>query len=338
MADYPLILNPILKPRVWGGRRLADLGKALPPDEPIGESWEVADLPDTIDDGRSRIANGPLAGQTLGQVLAEHMESILGATAPTPGSGGGGGFPLLIKYLDARENLSVQVHPTAAYVRTHPEAHLKSEAWVVVAAEPGAVIYKGLKPHVTPASFAANLEAGTAVDDLIALPAVPGECHYLPAGTCHALGAGILLAEIQTPSDTTFRVYDWGRTGRELHVERALACITFGEDPAHKPDRPVNQVDGLRTMQLLETDDFTIERVEILDDRKVSVVTDNMPMIWMMLHGSGMVTGGGESVSLTPGVTTVLPAALDRTARTSFAGGTEFLQITLPDPTRRMLA
>src|SRR5438105_11357547 len=117
-----------------------------------------------------------------------------------------GGFPLLIKYLDARENLSVQVHPDERYVARHPEAHLKSEAWVVIHAEPGAVIYKGVKPHVKPQDFAEHIRTNQVVDDLIAIEVKVGECHYLPSGTCHALGAGIVVAEIQTPSDTTFRV------------------------------------------------------------------------------------------------------------------------------------
>ena len=125
------------------------------------------------------------------------------------------------------DNLSVQVHPDDAYVRRHPEARLKSEAWHILDAQPGSVIYAGLKPGVDRDSFAQAIEDGTVVDKLVAIPAVPGECHYLPSGTCHALGAGVLVAEVQTPSDTTFRVWDWGRTSRELHIEQALECIDF---------------------------------------------------------------------------------------------------------------
>jgi mannose-6-phosphate isomerase len=137
MTLYPLLLEPILKERVWGGRRLARLGRSLPPRLRIGESWEVADLPEAIEDGRSMIRNGPLAGRTLHEVLAGHGDDLMGAARLAPQ----GLFPLLVKYLDARANLSVQVHPTEEYARQHPGALPKSEAWYVVQARPGAIIY-----------------------------------------------------------------------------------------------------------------------------------------------------------------------------------------------------
>jgi len=163
MKPYPLVFRPILKEKVWGGRRLAQLGKSLAPEATIGESWELADLPQTIPDGRSVISNGPLAGRTLHEVIGEHEQQIMGAAALTDERG----FPLLIKFLDARENLSVQVHPSEDYVRKHPQAHLKSEAWVIVATEPGAVIYRGVKPEVTAEQFAAHIETGDAVNAVI---------------------------------------------------------------------------------------------------------------------------------------------------------------------------
>src|SRR6267142_403427 len=134
MPFPPLLFNPILKPKVWGGRWLVNLGKKLPPDELIGESWELADLPDQIEAGRSLIANGPWKGRTLHEALAENPKDIMGDGHLTSE----GGFPLLIKYLDAQQNLSVQVHPDERYAARHPGAHLKSEAWVVIHANPGA--------------------------------------------------------------------------------------------------------------------------------------------------------------------------------------------------------
>jgi mannose-6-phosphate isomerase len=334
MQPYPILPQPILKHRVWGGHELARLGKRVPKDEPIGESWELADLPEAIEDGRSVISNGSLAGETLRGAIAVHHRAIMGTANLTEE----GGFPLLIKYLDARRNLSVQVHPTAEYVQRHPEAHLKSEAWVIIEAEPGAVIYKGVKPHVTAEEFAEHIRRDEVVDDLIAVPVQAGECHYLPSGTCHALGEGIIVAEIQTPSDTTFRVYDWGRTGRELHIEQALECIDFGAAPAGaSASREPMEVGGLRTSRLLETEYFTIERIETLQPVKLPVVTDDMPVIWMIVTGTGRLRGGEIEIALSPGATTLLPAALED-GTGELDQGCSLLRVSLPSPTRGMIA
>jgi len=334
MKPYPILLEPILKQRIWGGRELARLGKRLPEGEPIGESWEVADLPADIEDGRSVIANGPLAGKTLRQAIAEHRPAIMGTAKLTEE----GGFPLLVKYLDARRNLSVQVHPTAEYVSRHPEAHLKSEAWVIIEADPGAVIYKGVKPNLTAEQFAGHIRSDEVAGDLVAVPVKAGDCHYLPSGTCHALGTGIIVAEIQTPSDTTFRVYDWGRSGRQLHIEQALECIDFGLAPAEASVTagPI-EVDGLRTSLLVETEYFTVERVEALRAVMLPVVTDDMPVIWMVLAGEGRLRGGGIEVHLAAGTTALLPAAL-ADGRGQLGPECAMLRVTLPAPTRGLIA
>jgi mannose-6-phosphate isomerase len=223
---YPLVFEPMLLAKVWGGRRLERFGKRLPTGERIGESWEIADLPSTSAGGAgggprcSVVASGPMKGRGIGEVLA----------------GWGDSFPLLVKLLDAREHLSVQVHPSPAYAAAHPGAHLKCECWYVLAAEPGSVIYKGVRPGVSAASFRHAIESGTVPQVMLSVPAVVGQAHELPSGTVHALGAGVLVAEVQTPSDTTFRVYDWaeeyGRAGRELHIDEAMACIDWGPAPA----------------------------------------------------------------------------------------------------------
>jgi mannose-6-phosphate isomerase len=231
-APYPLLFEPLLLEKVWGGDALARVGKAVKAGARIGESWELADLAATSASGagggaaRSVIRNGELAGKTLHQAVGAWGPLLMGDVVPTVS----GGFPLLIKFLDARENLSVQVHPSPAYCRMYPTAHLKTECWYILSAERGAKIYKGVKPGVTRAEFAAALREhdGSGVVELLeSVDAVVGECHNLPSGTVHALGAGVLVAEVQTPSDTTFRVYDWGRSGRELHVEQSLTCIQW---------------------------------------------------------------------------------------------------------------
>lgn len=234
---YPLIFEPVVMEKVWGGRRLGSLGKVLSkPDAKYGESWELADLDSTSASGaggqgvRSVIANGPMRGRTIREAIAAWGDDLMSSPA-----GDRRATPLLIKYLDACEDLSVQVHPSPEYAAAHPDAHLKTECWYIMDADPsgGAKIYKGIKPGVSRDEFSRLARAGDPriVDTLLAWPAIPGECHNLPSGTVHALGAGVLVAEVQTPSDTTYRLYDWGRAGREMHIEQALACADFTPPP-----------------------------------------------------------------------------------------------------------
>lgn len=345
MTPYPLLFQPILKPRVWGGRRLEAYGKSLPPHENIGESWELADLPESIEGGRSVIANGPLADRTLREVIAQNRDAIMGAAALSDE----GGFPLLIKLLDARENLSVQVHPDEAYAAKHPEAHLKSEAWVVLEAEPGAVIYAGLKPGVSVAKFLDDVRTGNAVNDLLAVPASAGECHYLPSGMCHALGAGVLVAEVQTPSDTTFRVYDWGRPrneGRELHVEQAAACMRPHESISPRRLHDPIARNGLTLTPLCETEYFAIDRVSADRKAEFAVETSGLPEVWMVTDGQVDLEGAGPPVRVGRGGTVLLPAGLARRAdhrgsegwTARLRAGSSALNVRLPSPLRGKIA
>ncbi len=249
---YPFLLDPILAPKPWGGDRLARYGKAVEPGDRIGESWEVADLDleadGTVPFGKSQISNGHLAGETLRGLMTEHGQELLG-TQPTSTQ-----FPLLIKLLDAREPLSVQVHPTADYVSRHPDTHMKTESWYVVEAEPGAFIYKGFRPGTTPGDVANAAGTAGVVEFLQPIPVKAGDVHHLPAGTVHALGAGVLVAEVQTPSDTTFRLYDWttelGRHDRHLQISEALACLNYAVPPEPTTYRPD------KSQSLIETDHY----------------------------------------------------------------------------------
>jgi mannose-6-phosphate isomerase len=336
MKPYPMLMKPLLKARVWGGRELERFGKELPPGEKVGESWEVADLPKEIEEGRSRIVNGSWAGLTLREALRRDQALVLGRTPPADT----GGFPLLIKYLDARANLSVQVHPTRDYVRDHPGTYLKREAWVILDAEPDAVLYIGLREDVSPERFRASIEEGSVLDDLVQIPARAGECHYLPGGTCHALGGGTIVAEVQTPSDTTFRVYDWGRKGRELHLDEAMECIRFHQS-AHTATKPKEstEVGGVVSTVLLETDDFSIERIDIAPAGRCVVEERpaETPVVWMIVNGGGTFTGGGERVRLRTGATILIPATLTN-GTGDLEPGTSVLRITPPSPIRGMIA
>lgn len=337
MTLYPLLMEPIYKQKVWGGRTLERFGRALPggPEVAIGESWELADLGATSPGGgggaaaRSRIRNGPLAKRELGDVIRDFGSLVVGDVPLAED----GSFPLLVKYLDARENLSIQVHPSPEYAATHPDAHLKSEAWYVVDADPGAVIYKGVVAGTSRAAFAEAIRSGDVVDLMIDVPARPGDCHYLPSGTCHALGGGVLVAEVQTPSDTTFRVYDWGRTDRELHVAEALACIDFGPpetgpfEPGTKTRRP-----GATERSLVRCEHFWLGELEV-EAGHHEPLPGGAPVVLMVLEGTGAIVwgeDGGRALRVGAGDTVVLPAALGGASLDSPEEMT-VLRVTVPD-------
>jgi mannose-6-phosphate isomerase len=216
---YPLRFEPIYQFRLWGGRHLADLLTApLPGDGPIGEAWMLSDR----DDHPSCVADGSLQGQTIGQVLEQFPEQVMGTFA-----GRFRRFPLLLKFLDVREMLSVQVHPT-------DPATAKTEAWVVLEAGIKCRIYAGLKPRTTKGVLRQALRDGTVADDIACFHPKLGDAVFLPARTIHSLGGGVMVFEVQQNSDTTFRLFDWNhvdpKTGqlRALQVDQALACINFG--------------------------------------------------------------------------------------------------------------
>lgn len=331
MKPYPLVTEPILKEKVWGGRRLASLAKPLPDDDaPIGESWELADLASTSADGaggdaaHSLIANGEMQGLTLPEGVRAMGANLLGRLRLTRNAG----FPILAKYLDAHENLSVQVHPSPAYAQANPEAHLKTESWYVVDAAPGAKIYRGVKPGVTRDAFARAIENGTVADHLIAIDARPGDAHHLPSGTVHALGAGVLVAEVQTPSDTTFRVFDWGRAGRTLHVGPALECIDFAPHDA----TPI-RANGADRCTLVSTPHYTLSEVRGLGDtERAFELPGDAPVLWMVIRGAGRLASNVdrfEPVHFEAGTTILLPAALNP-FDTVFERDTTILETTFP--------
>ena len=320
MSLYPFKFRARFVEKIWGGRRIETvLGKSLPPALPIGESWELYDFPPGVVDGStdwvsSEIANGPLAGRSLHWAVQEFGRDLLGDVSLT---GTGGQFPILIKFLDAREDLSLQVHPDQDYANTHPDAHLKSEAWYVLQNEPDTAIHKGLIKGTTREQFKAAIEKGTAMDHIVRIPVKPGHCHYLPSGTVHALGAGVLVAEVQTPSDTTFRVFDFNRieaaTGkpRKLHVDQALQCIDFSGDP--EPKQPRSHVAGLFTTvsQLVSCEYFKLEKVRFTEGVEEAVPYDE-PVVWIMLEGEAQVKVDGmkEPTTFKKGDTVLLPAVM----------------------------
>ena len=235
---YPLKLKPALHVKVWGGRRLADImGKRLPTAEPFGESWELHDS--------AEVANGPLRGASLSELARDYGAYLLGA-----GNDPAAGFPLLAKLIDASDWLSIQVHPNdeqAGELEREPRG--KTEAWVILHAEPGARLVIGLQPGTTREQMAKAIERNQLEALLVYAAVSTGDVLYIPANTIHALGPGLLIYEIQQSSDVTYRLYDWGRLGldgqpRDLHIDKGVQVAELGSLPrVRQPDSEL-LVDG----------------------------------------------------------------------------------------------
>jgi mannose-6-phosphate isomerase len=255
----PLRFAPVFRAALWGGGRLRPLLGAEPSPEPTGEAWVLSDY----GDAPSVVADGPLAGTTLRQLLEHAPERVLGRAKAVNGR-----FPLLLKFIHARQPLSVQVHPTDARAREleGPAAAGKTEAWVVLEADPTARVYAGLQPGVTPDRLRRAVRDGGLEDLLYATAPGPGDSFFLKAGTVHAIGGGLVLFEVQQTSDVTYRLYDWGRTDpktgrpRELHVDKALACVDYELGPC-RAARPTAEARGrVRLAPLAECAYFTLGR------------------------------------------------------------------------------
>lgn len=255
MSDlYPLLFTPVFKERVWGGRSLQAWYPHLPAG-PVGEAWVLSGHPS----GLTPVANGSLAGQTLPELTAAFGARLLGERGA---AGKTAPFPLLFKLLDAREDLSVQVHPRDDYPGLPPGELGKTEMWVVLQADPGARAVYGLAPGTTPESFRQAVLSGRTMRALRQIEVLPGDVLSVPAGTVHALGAGLVVAEVQQSSDTVYRVYDYDRPGldgnpRELHIEHALAVSTYGEPP--EPTRPAPPAPGI-WQEICRSEYFVVEQ------------------------------------------------------------------------------
>jgi len=323
----PVVFEPIFKLKPWGGRELERLfGKKLPGDGPIGESWEVADLPDN----ESRVASGPLAGRRLAELVASWGSDLLGSAAPAAGR-----FPLLIKFLDARERLSIQTHPRAAADGAHGEPPgVKHEAWYVIGAEPDAELYIGLKAGVGPEDVRAAGSTPALAELLQRWPGRPGRCYHLPSGVPHALGAGLLVAEIQTPSDVTYRLYDWGRVGldgrpRELHFEQALANMQY-DVPAERIAPPRRHTaDMLATItRLVMCERFAIDRLRFCEGYARELPGGELA-IWIVLAGSGALLRQRYRCAFRPGDVVLVPARTAGT-RVEVAADCTLLEVKIP--------
>lgn len=286
--------TPLLRRYLWGGRRLGTvLGKPIGEGDDYAESWEIVDRgPD-----QSVVREGPAAGMTLHQLVETHGRELLGRHFPQPS------FPLLLKFLDAQRNLSVQVHPDdrAAAQLTPPDLG-KTEAWVVLEALPGSLIYAGLKRGFDRLALEREVHRGTTELCLHRFEPQPGDCVFIPAGTVHAIGAGLLIAEIQQASDTTFRLYDWNRVGpdgkpRALHIAQSLDAIDFDAGPIHAQIPQATGRPGVE--RLVACDKFVLDRWSVSTPQTVG--GDDRFHILAMLAGGALVDGIRAGGATAPG-------------------------------------
>jgi len=323
---YPLRFEPIYQYRLWGGRRLADLLTApLPGDGPIGEAWVLSDR----EDHPSRVANGSMKGRTIGQLMDEYAVQMLGDLVQRFRR-----FPLLLKFLDAREMLSVQVHPSDAETDLLPKGERgKTEAWVVLEAGKDSRIYSGLKPNTTPEDLRSALTHGTVADDLAYFAPKPGDGVFLPAGTVHTLGCGVVVFEVQQNSDVTFRLYDWGhvdaQTGqsRPLQVQQALACIDFAAEAAGPVVPVLEATTPVKRERLFQCEHFGLWRLS--GQAPFTVGVADAPRVLVSIEGEGNVEHDGSTFPVGKGDVWLLPAVVGACPFQP-RGAVTLLEIALP--------
>ena len=294
---------PHLVQKVWGGGRLAkQFGKAPEFDGPLGEAWEVADL----DEGQSLVASGPLAGLPLRALVGGWGRSLVGRRAPTDDR-----FPLLVKLLDARRDLSVQVHPSPTDAEAIEGADSKEETWLVLDADEGAEILHGLVDNVSAEDFRQAVDDGDVEELLHRQPVNAGDVIHIRPGTIHAICEGVVLLEIQEPSDTTYRVYDYGRPGldgtpRQLHIDEALRVARLA--PSVQVLSPTAENDGVELLG--ETRAYRVERVDFEAPGGVRWSVDpDSPQVLSLVSGRLNIDDGiGGTLELKAGQTAVVPA------------------------------
>jgi mannose-6-phosphate isomerase len=304
----PLRFVPFARPMIWGGRRLEAWGKPLPTAQPYGESWDLSDHANHA----SVVANGPWAGKTLRQLMEQEGDALLGSARSRFRV-----FPWLVKFLDARDWLSVQVHPDDRKAELlWPGEGGKTEAWFVLDAEPGSRIYAGLLPGVDEQRLRAALAAGSVANCLHQFTPQPGGCVFLPAGIVHAVGGGVFLAEVQQTSDATFRLFDWNRrdasgNARALHVEEALACIDWSRGPVQPirvTDFAEHECRGLVRQPLVDGAYFELEYLHASESFPVG--GHGRLQVLIVLGGSGQLATESANEEMARGQVWLLPAAM----------------------------
>lgn len=320
MTPYPLTFSPVLKQTIWGGRLLGDhLKKPIGSAADYAESWEVVDH----GEDQSVVQNGTLAGKTLNQLIQSDADWLLGKKTKM------NSFPLLLKYLDCNRVLSVQVHPSDKDALEMPTPDLgKTEAWYIVAAAPESLIYAGLKEGVDSTSLQKAIKNGTTEEALHSFHPSAGDVVFIPAGTVHALGAGLLVAEIQQSSDTTFRLFDWNRTdslgkSRPLHINQGIEVTDFFSGPvAARTSAP--DFEGWQT--IVSCDKFVLN---LLEKGEADTANDEKFHIVTIPRGKATLCFGEEIMALSTGDTVLLPATMQN-CRVLVAENSTAMEMHLP--------
>lgn len=320
MELYPLTFEEIYKEKIWGGKGLEKIYNRRLPNNKIGESWEVAAHPH----GMSIVKNGIYKGKSLIELINKYPNKILGYSLDKKIKNY---FPLLVKIIDANEKLSVQVHPDDDYASRVENEAGKTEMWYILAAKPGAKLVYGLKPGTKRKDFAEAVKKGFLEKYLNEIEVKKGDIIYMPAGTIHAIEEGVLLAEIQQNSDTTYRIYDWNRVGidgesRDLHIEKALDVINFSEEGVEAKSTPLSlEYRAYKRSFLAACPYFTTEKIEV---RKEYILNPDNSRFHVLLNlkGQGNILCDGKIYQLNPGNTYFLPAGLQKVRIT---GQVEFL-------------
>lgn len=304
---YPLLFRPNLHPVVWGGHSLKPWKGLLADEEPIGESWEVSVVPSAI----SIIANGPLEGMPLTQLIADRPQEVLGEEVARRH---GGELPLLVKFIDAERDLSIQVHPDDAMARREHDKLGKSEMWYVIDAQPGACLYAGFKERITPYEYRRRVEDGSITEVLARHEVRRGDVFYLPAGRVHAICGGILLAEVQQSSDVTYRIFDYNRPGmdgrpRQLHTELAAQALDYTVESDYRTQYAPRE-NGASLV--LDTPHFTVRINEVNRPIHRDLIKYDSFIISMCLQGSCRIRlrSTGTEVALSEGHTCLIPASV----------------------------
>ncbi len=298
----PLVFKPVYKDYIWGGERLAAVYGRTDTPEVCAESWEIAARPD----GESIVASGPFAGRGLTELSNEYGTALIGTRAPAPHH-----FPLLFKVIDARDRLSVQVHPNAENAES-TGGEPKTEMWVVLDCLPGALLYAGLAEGATPESLRRSLADGTAATQLVAHPVEPGQALFIPGGLAHAIGAGCLIYEVQQNSNSTYRLFDWNRVGagdqsRPLHVEKGLVALDWSLPVPQMIDPVEGGRAGAGWSDVVACDYFNVRRLNLTEPLDVALDGLSFHALFVTA-GAVAVSAGGERVLLRAGQSALVPA------------------------------
>jgi mannose-6-phosphate isomerase len=301
--QYPLLMEPFFSQRPWGGDRLNLILKKKTPEKggPWGEAWELSDHPD----GRSIITNGPSAGMEFGELMRKHPEQMCGISHKSER------YPLLVKYLDAREDLSIQVHPDDS--KAPPDDRGKTECWYIMECEPGAEIIHGLKDGTDAALLREAAVRGTLEDCICRVPVRKGDFVYNPAGTVHGLLGGTLICEVQQSSNTTYRLWDWNRQPpRELHIEDSCRVTNYSPPGIREPRLNARDLPPNRIHKLVENEYFRVRLLHAQQRQSVGLNFDNIHgLILNIVEGDGLMNAGKDfTVNLKTGQTWYLPADL----------------------------